>query len=53
MRRAAAGVPAALALAAAAQAQRVTFDQVAPTFAARCKLCRAGVAAPLGLRLDS
>lgn len=48
MCRAAAGVLAALALAAPALAQRVTFDEVAPIFAARCVLCHAGAAAPLG-----
>ncbi len=44
---------AALALAAAAQAQRVRFDDVAPILAARCAICHAGAAAPLGLQLDS
>ena len=52
-RRVAAGLLSTLALAAAAQAQGVTFDEVAPIFAARCVLCHAGPAAPSGLKLDS
>ena len=39
MCRAAAGVLAALALAAPAQAQRVTFDEVTPILATRCAKC--------------
>ena len=57
MRRTAAGVLAAPALAAPAQAQRVTFDEVAPIFAARCAKCHApnGLmgAAPEGYVLSS
>lgn len=53
MRRTAAALVSSVAWAAGALAQGVTFDQVAPVLAARCVLCHAGTAAPLGLRLDS
>lgn len=46
-------VPAAVVLAAAAQAPSASFDEVAPIFAARCVMCHTGPSAPLGLRLDS
>lgn len=48
-----AALPAALLLAHAVAQTPVTFDALAPILAARCTLCHAGAAAPLGLRLDS
>jgi len=44
---------AALLLPRAVAQTPVTFDELAPILAARCTLCHAGAAAPLGLRLDS
>jgi mono/diheme cytochrome c family protein len=45
--------PLALIACASAQAQRVSYDDVAPILAARCVVCHNGAAAPLELRLDS
>ncbi len=42
-----------LLLCATAQAQRVTYDDLAPILASRCVMCHAGAGAPLELRLDS
>ncbi|MFZ2648643.1 MAG: c-type cytochrome domain-containing protein, partial [Burkholderiaceae bacterium] len=44
---------AALLAGAAAQAQGVSYDDVAPILASRCVMCHAGPGAPLALRLDS